>query len=339
MSNNLQEITLAEAAEALDYIVRYDPHQAVMFWGLPGVGKSAMVQQTADKYGVPMVDWRLSQMDPPDIRGIPSVRNGTTVFNPPSELPSDPESEGILFLDEINAGARATQAAAMQLVLDRRAGEHRIPDKWVIVAAGNEVTHGAVANAMPTALANRFMHFVIRPDMDTLVHYALSNGWDPTIVQFLRFRPELIHQMSVDRDTKAFPSPRAWEFVQRKRPLSIQNAELRRNIVAAAVGMGAMIEFEGFLQLFMELPSIDEVLLSPHTAPIPSKPDGKYAISSALMKKVSEGTIEAVLIYLSRMEIEFAAVVVKDIMATNKRLTQTHAMVNWLAEHNDFFMA
>ena len=46
-------------------------HTPVMLWGPPGVGKSQMVAQVAKKYSVPVIDIRLSQMEPTDLRGIP----------------------------------------------------------------------------------------------------------------------------------------------------------------------------------------------------------------------------------------------------------------------------
>ncbi len=53
-------------------------HTPVMLWGPPGVGKSQIVAQVAARHGVPVIDIRLSQMEPSDLRGIP-FRVGDTV--------------------------------------------------------------------------------------------------------------------------------------------------------------------------------------------------------------------------------------------------------------------
>ena len=90
-------------------------------------GKSQVVKQVADKLGIEMIDLRLSQLDPVDLRGVPAVDKekvgkkevGKTNWNVPSFLPT--EGSGILFLDEINSAAQATQAAAYQLVLGPQA--------------------------------------------------------------------------------------------------------------------------------------------------------------------------------------------------------------------------
>mgnify|MGYP000514802776 CR=1 FL=1 len=53
-------------------------HTPVMLWGPPGVGKSQMVAQIGARHGVSVIDIRLSQMEPSDLRGIP-FRSGETV--------------------------------------------------------------------------------------------------------------------------------------------------------------------------------------------------------------------------------------------------------------------
>ncbi len=53
-------------------------HTPVMLWGPPGVGKSQMVAQVAQRHQVSVTDIRLSQMEPSDLRGIP-FRSGDQV--------------------------------------------------------------------------------------------------------------------------------------------------------------------------------------------------------------------------------------------------------------------
>ena len=41
-------------------------HTPVMLWGPPGIGKSQIVMQVGDELDLPMIDIRLSQMEPSD---------------------------------------------------------------------------------------------------------------------------------------------------------------------------------------------------------------------------------------------------------------------------------
>lgn len=79
--------------------------------GSPGIGKSYIVSDIAQKNKLELVDVRLSQMDPVDLRGVPSIKDDQTVWMPPVFFPKDPDSEGILFLDELNAAPPSVQAA------------------------------------------------------------------------------------------------------------------------------------------------------------------------------------------------------------------------------------
>ena len=116
----------------------------IFLWGPPGIGKSDIVRQiTNDLTNSHLIDVRLSLWDPTDIKGIPffDSNSGTMQWAPPSELPSKEFAEEydniVLFLDEMNSAAPAVQAAAYQLILNRRVGTYELPDNVVIVAAGN----------------------------------------------------------------------------------------------------------------------------------------------------------------------------------------------------------
>ena len=138
-------------------------HTPVMLWGPPGVGKSQIIAQIARDHGVPLIDVRLSQMEPTDLRGIP-FRNGDRVeWSVPALLPDTTRHgpSGILFLDEITSAPPTVTAAAYQLILDRRLGEYRAPEGWVIFAAGNRYGDRGVTYVMPTPLANRFAHYAV----------------------------------------------------------------------------------------------------------------------------------------------------------------------------------
>lgn len=327
-------MNINDAKAAMRHVLKTNPKQALMLWGLPGIGKSQAVYQVAEEFDMKVKETRLSQLDPVDIKGVPSVRDGMTVYNPPEEFPREEDGPTIWFLDEINAGARATMASAMQLVLDRQTSSYKVPDNVVIWAAGNETTHGAVANAMPSALANRFLHLEVEPDLNAFIDYGLSAGFDYQVLNFLRYRPDLLHSMQKGRDVKGFPSPRTWEFVSRQKVSEIQSPELLHNLVKAAVGEGAAIEFLAFLEVFKSLPSLTDILTNPQTADLPEEPSAKYMVVTALVKKAEESNIDAILTYLERIDKEFMAMALQDILKTRKDLAHCPAITRWEVQHN-----
>src|SRR5882672_6275659 len=101
---------------------------STMIWGAPGIGKSSIVAQTAEVHQMEMIDLRLSQLAPTDLRGLPVAENGVSRWFPPEFLPR--EGKGVLFLDELNLAPPAMQGMAQQLILDRKVGSYCAPADW-----------------------------------------------------------------------------------------------------------------------------------------------------------------------------------------------------------------
>ena len=76
----------------------------------------------------------------------------------PAALPRKKDAKAIVLLDELNTAAPSIQAAAYQLVLDRKLGDYRLPEACVVMAAGNRDTDKGATFKMPTPLMNRFVH-------------------------------------------------------------------------------------------------------------------------------------------------------------------------------------
>jgi MoxR-like ATPase len=164
-----------------------------MLWGPPGVGKSQLVAQVAENHDAAIVDVRLSQMEPSDLRGIPFKNDQKVEWAIPAMLPDVDVhgAAGILFIDEITSAPPSVSAAAYQLILDRRLGEYRVPEHWAIVAAGNRQGDRGVTYSMPAPLANRFSHYEVDVNLDDWVAWAYRNAIDERVIGFLRFRPDL----------------------------------------------------------------------------------------------------------------------------------------------------
>jgi len=259
-------------------------HTPVMLWGPPGVGKSDMVRLTGARHGVPVIDIRLSQMEPSDLRGIP-FRSGQTVeWAVPAILPDAQRHgpEGILFLDEITSAPPSVSAAAYQLILDRRLGEYQVPDGWAIFAAGNRQGDRGVTYTMPAPLANRFSHFEVETHLDDWVAWAYQNGIDERVIAFLRFRPELLFDFDPAHNPVAFPSPRSWEFAHRGLQKFGDNPNLLQGTLQACVGPAAGVELTAFVNSLDKMPDLDDIVAG-NPVPTPDEIDLQYAVAAALV--------------------------------------------------------
>ncbi len=259
-------------------------HTPVMLWGPPGVGKSQIVAEIARKHGVPVIDIRLSQMEPSDLRGIPFRSGDTVEWAVPGILPNAGRHgpRGILFLDEITSAPPSVSAAAYQLILDRKLGEYEVPEGWAIFAAGNRQGDRGVTYTMPAPLANRLSHFEVETNLDDWVAWAWANGIDERVIAFLRFRPELLFDFDPAHNPVAFPSPRSWEFAHRSLRKFGGNPKLLLGTLQACVGPAAGIELHAFINSLDKMPDLDDIIAG-KKVPVPDEIDLQYAVAAALV--------------------------------------------------------
>ena len=238
----------------------------LFLWGPPGIGKSEVVAGITESLGGLMIDLRLGQMDPTDIRGIPFYNKELNKMDwaPPIELP-DPETASqypivVLFLDEMNSAAPAVQAAAYQLVLNRRIGKYRLPDNVVMVAAGNRESDKGVTYRMPTPLANRFVHLEMRVDFPVWQEWAVQNNIHKDVVGYLSFAKQDLYDFDAKSASRSFATPRSWTFVSELLEDEDTDETTLTDLVAGAVGEGLAVKFQAHRKIASKMPKPEEIL-------------------------------------------------------------------------------
>ena len=201
--------------DELDAMVTLGDKTSVMVWGPPGVGKTDVVRQVAVKHNLQMVDERWGQKTPADLR-MPVADHTDKVmrFYPMATFPR--EGKGIYFLDEFTMAHSVMQGLGQQLILDRCLGENKLGDGWFVWAAGNRKEDKAAVYDMPLPTANRFYHFDVEPDLESLSYWWFAQEKDPRVMGFLKWRPELLHKMPPSPDIHAWPSPRSWAMAEKR---------------------------------------------------------------------------------------------------------------------------
>lgn len=289
---NVPPVSIAAAKEAL--IAQFaDPNlrrRATMLWGTRGVGKSSIVHQVAEHCGVPLVDLRLTTIEPVDIRGaiFADDEQAKTVWFPPEFLPAEDQPDGILFLDELTAADQRLQISAYSLILDRRVGHYRLPDGWLVVAAGNAAFHGAVSHDMGTALADRMFHFNVQTVIDAFLDYAGAHDFAPEVMAYLKVRPDKLDdtQAQVANDHLVGASPRGWEDISNVIKSDLPEAA-QRVFVQGRIGAANAAEFFGVLrelQAGTDVLQLLEASPGPQTAELlPRSLDALYGMTYGLL--------------------------------------------------------
>ena len=346
---------------------------AINLSGPPGIGKSdgikALARRVSEMTHKPVYvhDVRLLNMNPVDLRGIPSKaqidwKHQVDTANPKTnELESQiivdkvdvarwlrPEifqmedtndCINFLFLDEITAAPQSVQAAAYQLVLDRKVGEHKLPNNCYVFCAGNRVTDKSVAYKMPKALANRMCHLEIYADIDDWKKWAFNAGIDSRIIGFLNFKNEALFMFDPAKDDLAYPTPRTWAMVDNFLK-KIPNIEACLPLISGAVGVGVATEFFGYAKVYSSLPDIDGIFAGKNV-PYPSKMDVNYALSSSLVTKALKANkkqVNNMITWLNDWEPDYAVLTIMDCVKTTKlkqMIIDLPAWITWYKNHRE----
>ena len=238
----------------------------LFLWGPPGIGKSELVEGITKELNGYMIDLRLGQMEPTDIRGIPFYNKeiGKMDWAPPVELPDEELASQypivVLFLDELNSAAPSVQAAAYQLILNRRIGKYRLPDNVVMVAAGNRESDKGVTYRMPTPLANRFLHQEMKVDFASWQEWAVTNNIHKDVVGYLSFAKQDLYDFDAKSASRAFATPRTWTFVSELLADDDGDDDTLTNLIAGTVGEGLAVKFMAHRKVAGRMPKPEDIL-------------------------------------------------------------------------------
>ena len=244
----------------------FDKKRPVFLWGPPGIGKSELVADIAQEMEGYMIDLRLGQMDPTDIRGIPYYNKEMNLMDwaPPIDLPSEELAKDypvvVLFLDEMNSAAPAVQAAAYQLILNRRVGKYRLPDNVVMVAAGNRESDKGVTYRMPTPLANRFIHLEMKVDFESWEQWAVKNKIHKDVIGYLAYSKQDLYDFDPKSSSRAFATPRSWTFVSELLSDEDSDKNVLLNLIAGSVGEGLAVKFMAHRKVASQMPNPEDIL-------------------------------------------------------------------------------
>ena len=244
----------------------FDSKRPIFIWGPPGIGKSDIIKQLGTELDAHVIDVRLSLWEPTDIKGIPYFDSNTSkmVWAPPSELPdaemAKQHKQIILFLDEMNSAAPSVQAAAYQLVLNRRVGTYQLPDNVVIVAAGNRETDKGVTFRMPAPLANRFVHLEMQVNWDDYFEWATENKVHKDVVGFLSFSKKDLYDFDPKSGSRSFATPRSWSFVSELLVDDDCDDSTLSDLISGSVGEGLAVKFMAHRKIASKMPKPEDIL-------------------------------------------------------------------------------
>ena len=214
------------------------------------------------KYFV-FIDIRLSEFDPSDIKGLPSLNGNDTIeWKIPkwAKLITLKENDGILFFDEINLAPPLVQSSVYKIIYDRIIVESKINDNVLIIGAGNLSSDKAHTHEIPAPLRDRGSEVELKVPIvdDWIINFAIPNSIDSRIIAFLQYKESYLHKVDF-KDNQKFVTPRGWErvsiLIKEKTDLGL--IEL---LTCSAIGEGIAREFIAFLKIQNNFLYIGEML-------------------------------------------------------------------------------
>lgn len=304
-----------------------------MIWGAPGIGKTAVANQSASEDGYNYLQVILAEREAPDIIGH-YYRDGTEMRLSRSDILrriEESDKPTLLHLDEVPQSVMMNQNIASRIVHDRVLGEYSLPDSTAIVLSGNMRQHKAGTFEMPTHLRNRLSHVEMVADRDDFRMYCGGKDINPMITAYLEWRPD--HLSMFDATQYANASPRTWEKVSDVMSIGLpQYAE--RALVTGLNGEGVTNEFYGFMKIASGLPAIKDIFDNPESVRIANDPATIYALMGAVANHATPRNMDVVRRILNRISSEefkkkeYCVSCLKEMQARNPNLMKTKAGID-----------
>ena len=308
----------------------------LLITGAPGVGKSDIIGQATAQAGADLLISHPAVADPTDAKGLPwpNANGVEATFLPFGELAQAIHAvkPTVWLLDDLGQATPAVQASFMQLILARRVNGHILPDCITFVAATNRRIDRAGVSGILEPVKSRFASIVeLEPTIDDFCIWGYSHGILPTLLAFLRFRPELLCNFQATADLTNSPLPRTWSHVNALELLHLP-PEVEFAAMAGAVGEGPAGEYLAFRSMAKSLVNLDAILLNPDTAAIPSKPSELYATVIGLASRANENNFARIATYANRLYTEadhgeFAVLMVRDALRRDEKIQYTDSYI------------
>jgi len=296
--------------------------RVVGFFGAPGLGKTALVREGAQKMSaslgkpVAVAELHLASMSEVDIRGylIPNG-NESTFTEPPFWNVVKAHEYGVLFLDEFVQGAHEVQKACAPLLLDRRIGDYQLPPGWSVVLAGNRIEDNAGANSLLSHVLNRIAYVEIEADIEGWIAWGARQGLDPLLLAFAKLRPGTVFSGEPPVGDTPWCTPRslhALDDVAKSyggvRAMLMSGSDSGREIAAGLVGKTAAHEIAAIIATADLLPSYEAIIKDPTKIKLPTAMDAKYVALTMVAMRAEKDDSKPVVQYITRFDPNFALI-------------------------------
>lgn len=209
-----------------NYIIPIEKQRPIFMIGAPGIGKTAIMKQIAEELGVGLVSYSMTHHTRQSALGLPIIKKKTydgveydisrysmsEIIASAYDMMEDTGiREGILFLDEINCVSETLAPSMLQFLQYKVFGQHRLPDGWIVVTAGNPPEYNKSVREYDIVTLDRLKVINVEPNFDVWKEYALNNNVHGSILSFLEIKKEFFYIVETTAEGKNYVTARGWE--------------------------------------------------------------------------------------------------------------------------------
>lgn len=257
---------LAQDETGLD-LIPPQMQRPILMMGPPGIGKTAIVGQIAERMGINFVSYSITHHTRQSALGLPFIAEASfggktyrvsrytmseIIATVHDAIEDSQVHEGILFLDEVNCASETLMPSMLQFLQYKSFGPHRLPTGWVIVCAGNPPEYNRAAREFDPAMTDRLKRIDIEPDLDAWMDYATTQAVHPAITSYLANKPKNFYKVRTGVHGARMVTARGWEDLSRMmRACRHEGIAVNQNLVSQYLQDREVAEdFSLYLELF-----------------------------------------------------------------------------------------
>lgn len=198
----------------------------ILLMGPPGIGKTQIMEQIAGECGINLVSYTITHHTRQSAVGLPFIREkeyegqkcSVTEYTMSEIIASVYEQiqktgirEGILFIDEINCVSETLAPTMLQFLQGKTFGNQKVPEGWIIVAAGNPPEYNKSVREFDVVTLDRIRRIQVEEDFGVWKEYAYQAGIHPAVISYLDIHRDHFYRMETSVDGRMFVTARGWE--------------------------------------------------------------------------------------------------------------------------------